>query len=317
MSAAEDYRAIVGRLRSWGFTINETAACYSRSNGLNWARGVPVGHGNHHYVCSMNPAQAYINSLVVGLMNGNTVNWFADVNGTGYLIGAGPMNHFGQGNSSVLARTVANQPPPGPSNSAGDMTGNTWYSGTELQHPGDSTPYPPAMVDLMVAISAAEAMQWGWSADRVIDHYEWTGRKIDMSLWGGRASSAAGDRMRAAVRARMGGSVVGPTPDKPAPTPGAPAPLPTMDEDDTMRIAVATDSDNGAVFAFGPNRFIYLNGDQLAAGIASGLLDGDRSHDYRTTKAGLDLLRDVCVGNGQGKGDNLIHELPSAIATKK
>lgn len=202
--SADDFRAIVGRLRSWGFDVSEVAGCYSRSNGLGWARGVPCGHIDHHFVCSMNPAQSYINSIVSMLVNGSTVNWFADVNGRAYLIGAGPMNHSGQGNTAVLNRTVADQAPTGPATAAGDMTGNTWYSGTETQHPGDSTPYPQPLIDVTVAIGAAEAIQFGWTANRIIHHFEWTGRKVDMSLWGGRASTEAGTRMRAAVAARMG-----------------------------------------------------------------------------------------------------------------
>ena len=50
----------------------------------------------------MDPSQDYIDSLVSNLANGQTVNWFADVNGVGYLIGTGPMNHAGTGNSYVL-----------------------------------------------------------------------------------------------------------------------------------------------------------------------------------------------------------------------
>jgi hypothetical protein len=163
----------------------------------------------------MNPAQTYIDGIVSMLVAGRTVNWFADVNGAGYLIGTGPLNHSGQGNSSVLNRTIAGLAPTGPAGAAGDMTGNTYYSGTECQHPGDSTPWPQPMVDVMVAISAAEAMQWGWSAGAVIDHYEWTNRKIDMSLYGGPSSgSTAGNRMRAAVTARMTGATPAPTPTK-------------------------------------------------------------------------------------------------------
>lgn len=213
--SADNYRSIVARLKSWGFDISETSGCYSRSNGLGWSRGNPIGHVNHHYVCSLNPSQAYINSLVNGLMDGRTVNWFADVNGRGYLIGVGPMNHAGTGNSSVLARSLADQPPLGPATAAGDMTGNTFYSGTECQHPGDSTPWPQPMVDVMIAISAAEAVEFGWSENRIIEHFEWTGRKIDMSLWGGRTSGAAGIRMRGAVANRMEGKGLGTGPDKP------------------------------------------------------------------------------------------------------
>src|SRR6478609_7346250 len=105
MSPSDDFRAVVAKLREWGFNVTEWSGCYGRSNGSGWSAGVPVGHVNHHYVCSMNPDQGYIDSLVSMLVNGDTVNWFDDVHGTAYLVGVGPMNHAGTGNQSVLDRT--------------------------------------------------------------------------------------------------------------------------------------------------------------------------------------------------------------------
>ena len=210
MSVSDDYRAIVDRMRSWGYKVTEWSGCYGRSNGGGYSAGKPIGHVNHHYVCSMNPDQGYINNLVQGLANGSTVQWFADVHGVAYLIGTGPMNHAGTGNSSVLNLTRNDQPPPGPSNSSGDTSGNSHYAGTECQHPGDSTPWPQPMLDVMVAINAAEFIQWGYSNNRAINHFEWTGRKIDMSAGGGRESGGwAGDELRRRVAARMSGTSTG------------------------------------------------------------------------------------------------------------
>jgi len=197
----------VDRLRGWGFGVVEWSGCYGRSNGIGWNYGTPVGHINHHYVCSLNPDQGYIDNLVQGLADGTTVNWFADVHGVAYLIGTGPMNHSGTGNSSVLNRTMNDQAPPGPATASGDMTGNSYYSGTECQHPGDDTPWPRPMLDVMVAINAAEFLQWGYSENRAIDHYEWTSRKIDMSAGGGPDSGTwAGDQLRYHVGVRMTGT---------------------------------------------------------------------------------------------------------------
>ena len=178
MSVTDDYRAAVAHLRGWGFKVVERSGCYGRSNGGGWADGKPIGHGNHHYVCSLNPDQSYINSLVDHLVSGTVVNWFADVNGCAYLIGTGPMNHFGTGNSSVRDRTRKGQAPTGPASSAGDISGNSYYSGTECQHPGDSTPWPQPLLDVMVAINAAEFLVWGYTSARAINHFEWTSRKI-------------------------------------------------------------------------------------------------------------------------------------------
>src|SRR4029077_15222657 len=111
VSTTDDFHAIVDRMRSWGFKVTEWSGCYGRSNGSGWSAGKPVGHVNHHYVCSLNPDQSYINNLVTSLANGSVVNWFADVHGVAYLIGTGPMNHAGTGNQSVLDRTRNDQPP--------------------------------------------------------------------------------------------------------------------------------------------------------------------------------------------------------------
>lgn len=215
MSVSDDYRAAVAHLRGWGFQVREEPGCYGRSNGGSWSAGRPVGHGNHHYVCSLNPAQGYIDGLVANICGGSVVNWFADVNGHAYLCGTGPMNHFGTGNQSVLDRTRADQPPPGAATSQGSISGNSHYSGTECQHPGDSTPWPAPMLDVMVAINAAEFLVWGYSANRAINHYEWTNRKIDMSAGGGPSSGGwAGDELRRRVAARMTGTTLPPEPEE-------------------------------------------------------------------------------------------------------
>ncbi len=185
MAISDDYAAIVKRLRGWGFSVTEYAGCYGRSNGSSWTHGRPVLHTNHHYVCKMDPSQKYIDSLVANLAAGNTVNWFADVNGRAYLLGTGPMNHAGTGNSSVLNRALNDQPNYAVAPAAGDMSGNQTGSGTEAQHPGDSTPWPTSLLEIVFAINAAEFLQWGYSANRAINHFAWTNRKIDQSWLGG------------------------------------------------------------------------------------------------------------------------------------
>jgi hypothetical protein len=201
MTVTDDYRAVVARLRGWGFPVTEYSGCYGRSNGTGWTHGRPVGHINHHYVCSMNPAQSYIDSLVASLAGNETVQWFADVNGRAYLLGTGPMNHSGTGNSPVLNRTMADQPNYGPASAAGDMSGNQTYAGTECQHPGDGTAWPETLLEVMFAINAAEFLQWGWTANRAINHASWTNRKIDMSWLGG----ANGEQLVDNVRRWMNG----------------------------------------------------------------------------------------------------------------
>ena len=236
MSTDDSFRAIVGQLRSWGFRVVDWDGCYGWSNGSDWSAGRPVGHGNHHYVCSMNPDQSYIDALVANLANGKVVNWFADVHGVAYLIGTGPMNHFGTGNQSVLDRTRADQPPvSNPANGPGSISGNPHYSGTECQHPGDSTPWPSPMLDVMVAINAAEFIVFGYTAARAINHSEFTDRKIDMSAGGGINSGGwAGDELRRRVAARMTGGTI-------PPMEGVPMPLVVKRENGSVDWAWSTD----------------------------------------------------------------------------
>lgn len=253
MSVSDDFAAVVGHLRSWGFDVREEPGCYGRSNGGSWSAGRPVGHVNHHYVCSLNPAQDYIDNLVANLCSGSVVNWFADMHGRAYLCGTGPMNHAGTGNQSVLDRTRADQPPPGPATSQGSISGNSHYSGTECQHPGDSTPWPGPMLDVMVAINAAEFLVWGYTPNRAINHFEWTNRKIDMSAGGGANSGGwAGDELRRRVDARMYG-VIPPDPDVPTPPlEGIAMPLIVKREngvvdwawDDAMRVMIRIPTQN-------------------------------------------------------------------------
>jgi hypothetical protein len=252
MAITDDYRAVVSRLRSWGFETVEWSGCYGRSNGSGWSAGRPVGHVNHHYVCSLNPDLNYIHNLVQNLANGAVVQWFADVHGTAYLIGTGPMNHAGTGNQSVLDRTRSDQPPPSnPASSAGSISGNSHYSGTECQHPGDSTPWPAPMLDVMVAINAAEFLQWGYTANRAINHSEWSNRKIDMSAGGGVNSGGwSAAELRRRVAARMTGT---------APIPG-PEP---MEDDMPRRILTVYDGNlqpTGLVFD-GPTGVVGLRDD--------------------------------------------------------
>jgi hypothetical protein len=230
VAITDDYAAIVSRLRGWGFEIREEGGCYGRSNGSSWSAGRPVGHVNHHFVCGMSPSQSYIDGLVSQLVNGTVVQWFADVNGRAYLIGTGPMNHAGTGMSSVLNLVKQDQPPPSnPASSSGDISGNPHYSGTECQHPGDSTPWPAPMLDVMVAINAASFLQWGYSANRAINHSEHSNRKIDLAAGGGVNSDGwSAAELRRRVAARMGSTAPGPGP--------GPTPTPTDDdEDDGMR----------------------------------------------------------------------------------
>jgi hypothetical protein len=95
---------------------------------------------------------------------------------------------------------------------------------------------------------------------------------------------------------------------------GGPSPLPPIpSEDDEIMKLIKADSGNGATFAYSPGRFIHIPGPgHFDLGVRLGLWDGN----VTTVGLGdLDVMRDNCVGNGEGKGDNLVTTLPSAIAS--
>jgi hypothetical protein len=266
MSVSDDFRAAVELLRGWGFHVTEWNGCYGRSNGGSWSAGRPVGHVNHHYVCSLNGSQDYINGLVSNLANGSVVNWFADVHGVAYLIGTGPMNHAGTGNQSVLDRTRMDAPPPSnPASSAGSISGNSHYSGTEAQHPGDSTPWPTPMLDVVVAINAAEFLVWGYTENRAINHSEWSNRKIDMSAGGGVNSDGwSAAELRRRVAAQMTGTALPPNPE--------PEPEPVAEDDDVMQLLKIAGGD-GKIYAASVTgrRFYYIgNPDSLQSNQLAG-----------------------------------------------
>src|SRR4029077_796716 len=114
-------------------------------------------------------------------------------------------------------------------------------------HPGDSTPWPGPLLDVMVAINAAEFLQWGYTSNRAINHAEWSNRKIDMSAGGGVNSDGwAAAELRRRVAARMTGATPDPEPEPP--------------EDDMPRriVTVVLDDANSALALDGPTGVVPL-----------------------------------------------------------
>lgn len=208
MSAKESYPAQVALLRSWRYTVKEEPGCYGRSNGSSWATGDRFGQLNHHYVSPLSPP-GNVRAYVDAMRNGNVVNWVIDAAGIIYLIGTGPMNHAGKGDLSVFNRIKAGQAPTGwhpPSNAWESANRN--YDGVELLHPGDSSPYPDAMIAATVALNASRCIILNQPANSSIMHGEHTNRKIDMSWRGGSKGDGAAELRRrvAALIASNGGT---------------------------------------------------------------------------------------------------------------
>lgn len=95
------------------------------------------------------------------------------------LVGWGRANHAGLGDARALAAVIAEaakHPKPGP----GSVDGNSRFVGFECVNLGDGgDEWPDEQVEAIVLASAAVCRFYGWTANSVIGHREWTNQKID------------------------------------------------------------------------------------------------------------------------------------------
>lgn len=99
--------------------------------------------------------------------------------GTVYLVGNGRANHAGLGDDNVL-RAVINEDSSLPATNERNTDGNARFYGFECINLGDGEdPWPAAQLDAIERASAAICRHYGWSAESVIGHKEWTNTKID------------------------------------------------------------------------------------------------------------------------------------------
>lgn len=153
------------------------------------------GSLNHHTAIrgpvTASTAQAMVNGrsdLPGPIANGHGG---LDARGRGvyYLIAGRRARHAGVGARRVFDDLLRNIEPSGDARARGlpddDRThGNRHLWGDEWQHPGDDSPYPDALLELVGRVNAARHELAGWAAERATHHREWTTRKIDMS-WRG------------------------------------------------------------------------------------------------------------------------------------
>lgn len=106
--------------------------------------------------------------------------------GLAYVVSANYCNHAGRGNSDVLARVRAELEPRYDRHpSIGDIVGNRYFYGIEVENLGNGTdPYPPEQIDALVRSCRAILNYHGWHPNRIRHHRQWTARKTDMSWTG-------------------------------------------------------------------------------------------------------------------------------------
>lgn len=225
MNAREFFQGVNAKMRGWGYPVEEQDGCWTRSNGLTWANGLPIAHTNHHFVIPMSSSfEDGARNVTYGdsTLSGPKCNYYGGIDSkTGRqrlrMIAAGTANHPGRGRIEVLNRMRAGQPPLGwvatsYSPVADNWTGgSTQYAGTEWHHPGDATPWPDALIDLATALNAAMCIVGGWGTNRCHMHAEHSARKIDMSYKG----TQGGHVLREKTTARISSL----SPDTPTPAP--------------------------------------------------------------------------------------------------
>jgi len=119
---------------------------------------------------------------------GPLANLYVARDGRVHVVAGGRANHFGAGAVEVYRRTQRDLAPLGDAADVGlsDSTvGNGVYVGIEVENygiPGD--PYPRVQIGSLERACAALCEEMGWTANRCVQHREWTRRKVDMSYRG-------------------------------------------------------------------------------------------------------------------------------------
>jgi len=224
MSQASDFFQRVNQvLRGWGYDVEEQEGCWGRSNGSSWAAGIPRAHTNHHFVIPLSaPFMSGVNNVTYGdsTLQGPKCNYYGGVDPTTgkkriRFIAVGTANHPGQGNTTNRDRVLNDIEPIGWAATHGisdNWSGaTTVYAGTELHHPGDSTPWPPGLIEIARDINAAMCIVGGWTWKRCHMHAEHSSRKIDMSFH----TVNGGFDLRQLIKGRLEGGVILPTPPEP------------------------------------------------------------------------------------------------------
>jgi hypothetical protein len=180
-------------LRDAGLPVHEVGGWRGRGRPASGNPGDPAypaatkfaGIGLHH--------TAGHNDLDVVLRGrpgipGPLANLYVSRDGRVHVVAAGRANHFGPGAREVYQRTLRNQAPLGDAARLGlrdSIVGNGVYVGIEVENYGTAAdPYPRVQIQHLERACAAICERQHWSANRCVQHREWTRRKVDMSYRG-------------------------------------------------------------------------------------------------------------------------------------
>lgn len=154
------HTGVVEALRDHGLHLGFCPGWETRGSSTFW----PQGHVCHHdAVASRWTTPPGL--LIAGRSDlaGPLCNTALQADGTVWLVAAGRANHAGTGSWRGLV-------------------GNSTVWGTEAQNAGTGQEWPDAQIAAYARLSAALGEYFGFSAEMVCRHAEWTTRKIDP--WG-------------------------------------------------------------------------------------------------------------------------------------
>lgn len=209
---------VVDLIRSRGVNVVVTEGAWER--GSDFPRGI-YGGMLHHWGPSaatpgrVKPGHSYPRSQG-GLRTDNRIvdNWFADRDGTLFLIAAGAANYAScYGDPKVLEEIRTDTWPGGTAKERGitklTVCGNKYLWNMEAEHPGDGSPMPDVQELAIAVLVAAMCEVLDQSIRQVIGHTEWRATKPD-PRWEG-----PGNRMpaiRAEAQNILDGGLITPIP---------------------------------------------------------------------------------------------------------
>lgn len=188
MAPADLIDVAIALLRLHAVRVIERPAWRTRGRPYGFS---PVGVMNHHD--ALNNAVTTDRGLAIieggrPDLPGPLANFWAEDDGTIYVVAGGNCNHAGMGSAVVLDRVKRDVPPGGDAAALGlssTIVGNPWFFGIEVHNAGDGRdPYEGPQLDALLKLNASLCIAGGWSQNRCVHHREWTARKPDMS-WRG------------------------------------------------------------------------------------------------------------------------------------
>lgn len=207
-------RFLADDLRAHGLVVVEEPGWKTRGGPFYGPAGEPIGGMQHHTA----PPVPYPVTALYGPRI--KANYNVKPDGRVHVIAAGACNYSsGPGSRSVRIDTTNDVAPVATARQLGLVDndgGNAWYVNNETDHAGNGSPIPRPQYDALVTAWVVICRRFGWSANRIVAHAEWTARKID-PYWNGRDAHLN----LADIRRDVAATLTNPEEDEPVITHGA------------------------------------------------------------------------------------------------